>query len=139
MRSKIYDSSGFTLVELILTIAILGVLAVSFAPSFTNLLSSSSQKGGRGTGGKIQSAINIKYTENVANNTTPFWPAVLDGASNAACSVSNPCFGSVLQPITSGGWSRSGDTTYVYSNAGVTQTYTYDPVDGTFECTGGSC
>lgn len=139
MKTKINNQAGFTLVELILVIAILGILAVAVAPSFTNLLSSASTTGGRGTGGAIQSGINTKYAENVANNTSPAWPATLDAASNAACSTSNPCFGSVVQAITSGGWTRVSDTSYTYSNAGVSQTWTYAPTTGKFSCTAGTC
>lgn len=140
MKSRIFNPSGFTLIELILVIAILGILTLAVSPSFTTLLSSSSRTGGLGTAGKIQSAINIKYSENVANNTTPFWPAVLDGSANgAACSTATPCFDGVTQSVTSGGWSKTNSTTYRYSNLGVTQIYSYDTTDGTFECSGGSC
>lgn len=139
MKTKINNQAGFTLVELILVIAILGILAVAVAPSFTNLLSSASTTGGRGTAGAVQSGINTKYAENVANNTSPFWPATLDSSANAACSTANPCFGTVVQPITSGGWTRTSNTVYNYSNAGISQTYTYDPATGKLSCTAGTC
>lgn len=131
--------AGFTLVELILVIAILGILAVSVAPTFSNLLANSATTGGRGAAGKIQSAINMQYSERALNNTTPFWVAVLDAAGNGVCSTANPCFGGVVQPITSGGWSRTNATTYQYSNSGISQTFTYDPATGRFTCTGGTC
>lgn len=130
---------GFTLIELVLVIAILGILAVAVAPNFTNLLTNASTTGGRGTASKLQSAINMVYSERVTNNTTPFWPATLDGAANAACSLANPCFTTVVQPITSGGWTRTNATTYVFTNAGITQTYTYTPATGVFQCTAGNC
>lgn len=140
MKPRFFNSDGFTLVELVLVMAVLGILAVSVSPSFTTLLNSSSQTGGRGTAGKIQSAINIKYSENVANNTMPFWPATLDNAANGTiCSTATPCFGGVVQNVTSGGWRKASNAIYLYSNASVSQVYTYDSSEGTFECTGGSC
>lgn len=139
MKRTLKNEAGFTLIELILVIAILGILAVAVAPSFTNLLSSASTTGGRGTGGAIQSGINTVYSENVLNDVTPAWPATLDSASNAECSTSNPCFGGVVQEITGGGWTRSSDTEYAYSNAGVSQTWTYDTTTGKFSCTAGDC
>jgi prepilin-type N-terminal cleavage/methylation domain-containing protein len=139
MKRTVSNQSGFTLIELILVIAILGILAVAVAPSFTNLLTNASTTGGLGTAGAIQSGINTMYAENVAANTTPFWVTTLDSASNGACSTSNPCFGNVVQPITSGSWTRVSDTEYAYENAGVSQTHTYDPSTGTFQCTAGTC
>lgn len=139
MKRIINNQSGFTLIELILVIAILGILAVAVAPSFTNLLTSASTTGGLGTAGAIQSGINTMYAENVASNTTPFWVATLDSASNGVCSTSNPCFSNVVQPITSGSWARVSNTQYTYDNAGVSQTYTYDSATGTFQCSSGTC
>lgn len=135
----IKHQTGFTLIELILVIAILGILSIAVAPSFSNLLTNAATTGGAGAASKIQSAINLQYSERALNNTTPFWIATLDGAANGACTTANPCFGNAVQPITSGGWSRTNDTTYEYSNAGVNQTFTYDPVTGRFICSAGTC
>jgi prepilin-type N-terminal cleavage/methylation domain-containing protein len=136
---KLNNQSGFTLIELILVIAILGILAVAVAPSFTNLLTNASTTGGRGTAGAIQSGINTAYAERVASNTTPFWVATLSGNAGA-CSTTNPCFGNVVQPITSGNWTvTTAGTVFTYSNAGVSQTWTYTPATGTLTCTAGTC
>lgn len=132
------NESGFTLVELILTIAILGLLAAALTPSFGNLLASSQDTGGKGTAGAIQSAINTKYAENVANNTTPFYPTTLDTVpSGSVCEGTTPCFEGVAQPITNGQWHKSSDTVYQYVTSSVTQTYTYDTVSGLFACSAG--
>lgn len=136
---KVNNESGFTLIELILVIAILGILAVAAAPTFTNLLTNTSRTGGAGTGGAIQSGINVSYSESVAAGAAA-WPTTLDGASNAACSVSNPCFGTVIQPpIVSSAWTRTSDTVYTYSANGITQTWTYTPGTGAFVCSGADC
>lgn len=138
-KQPFLNQTGFTLIELILVIAVLGILAVAVAPNFTNLLTNASTTGGLGAAAKIQSGINTAYSENVLNNTTPFWPATLDASSNGACTVANPCFGGVVMPITGNGWSKNSDTEYVYSHAGVSQTFTYTPVDGLFICSAGDC
>src|SRR3989338_6222289 len=108
MKTKITNQSGFTLIELILVIAILGILAVAVAPSFTNLLTNASTTGGRGTAGAIQSGINTMYAENVAGNVTAapgssaaFWPTLLDACAGGVCTTANPCFSNVAQEITS--------------------------------------
>lgn len=132
MKNTMKNESGFTLIELILVIAILGILAAAVAPSFGNLLSSAATTGGRGTAGAIQSAINTKYAEAAAAGN-PAWPTVLDSvAASGACDTTNLCFGDVAQPIVSNSWTKDSDTQYTYSEGGVTQVYTYDPLTGLF-------
>lgn len=137
MKNTINNQNGFTLVELILVVAILGLLAAAVAPSFSNLLAKSAETTGKGTAGAIQSGINTKYAENVANNVTPSWPTQLDSAANGACTSSNSCFSDVVQSLSSESWSKTGTTTYQYNAQGAIQLYSYDTVKGTFTCTSG--
>lgn len=130
------NSSGFTLVELILVIAILGMLAVSVAPSFSNLLTSSTTTGGKATAGAIQSAINTRFTQNVLNNVTPFWPSSFDSVpDNTVCSTTQVCFGGITaHGITSSKWRKINGNNYDYLDMGITQNYIYDPANGKFGC-----
>lgn len=137
------NQKGFTLIELILTISILGLLAVSVAPAFSNITQNSAKIGGQGTAAAVQSAINTNYGENLLNNavqaTGTFWPIALDASSLGACSTSNPCFDVVAQPVTTSHWTKTTKYEYQYQTGGVTQVYTYDPMTGTFLCKSGSC
>ena len=85
-------SSGFTLIELIVVIVILGILAVSAAPRFINLQSDASAATLNAMMGAVKSAnslilgkavihgVNTKYSEKEAGGT---------GNWTADCSVDN--------------------------------------------------
>lgn len=141
MKATIKNQKGFTLIELILAIAILGILAVSVGPAFGNLIQNSSKTGGLGTAEAIQSAINTKYSENLFNNALTssgtFWPDQLDNAAVGQCGSANPCFDLVAQPVTHYFWSKTGTYEYTYVSGGVNQVYTYDTTSGRLSCTSG--
>lgn len=138
-QRTIHNQAGFTLVELILVIAIMGILGAAIAANFSNLLTNASTTGGLGTAGEIQSAINIRYSENVSNNVQPFWPTVLDNSGAGVCTSTHACFDVVVKPVAGGGWSETSPTTYQFNYGGVSQTFTYNPTTGNFYCTAGSC
>lgn len=149
--NKINNQAGFTLIELILVVAIIGMLTAAIAPSFTTLLADTSEASAKGLGGQIQSAINIRFAENLAGGTSTSPGAFdLDGlASGSTCSTTNTCFDNVSSvAMTSSSWRKASgsasatDTdTYTYaapSGAG-NLTFTYTPGTanaGTFICTG---
>jgi MSHA pilin protein MshA len=60
--------SGFTLVELIIVIVILGVLAVVSAPRFINLGSDSNEAVLEGLGGAMLDAANLAYAKAIIQN-----------------------------------------------------------------------
>ena len=118
---------GFTLIELIMVIVLLGVLAVVAIPQYTNLQSQAKLAAEQGVVGGVRSGIYTKYAANLATNTTPYYPATLGGSGS--CTTAAPCFGNVLaQPVTQD-WSVTG-LVYTGPNAG---TYTYNSVTGTFQ------
>ncbi|KJG01148.1 prepilin-type N-terminal cleavage/methylation domain-containing protein [Photobacterium angustum] len=69
---------GFTLIELVVVIVILGILAVTAAPKFMNLQNDARKASLEGLKGSIQGAAGIVYgkaaingLESVASNSTP--------------------------------------------------------------------
>ncbi len=120
---------GFTLIELIMVIVLLGLLAVVAIPQYTNLQTQAKTAATQGVVGGVRSGIYTKYAANLAQNITPAYPATL-GGTVAACSSGNPCFGNVLsQPITQDWSCTTAGTVYTAPDA---TTHTYDPVAGTF-------
>lgn len=120
-----HRSKGFTLIELIMVIVILGILAVVAIPKYYDLTSDAHTAAEKGVVGGVRAGISTYYAQNRA------YPAILDSASNAACTTANPCFGTVLsQGGVTSDWTRVSDTSYT---GPTTTSYTYTPSTGSFQ------
>lgn len=151
------DKRGFTLIELVLVITILGILAVAALPVFQNLTGNARRSSRDGVVGAVRSAINMVYSQNIANGMAPAaaWPTTgtLDAAATAVgdCTPANSCFlgrpaaagaspGPILQQgITDGaggagagtGWEKTGADVWTHNDGVTLCTYTYAPAGGT--------
>lgn len=114
-----FQEKGFTLIELIMVIVILGILAAVAVPRYIDLSNDAKTAAESGVVGGVRAGIMTYYVQNKA------YPATLDSASVAACSAANACFTTVLQQggVTSD-WTKTSATTYT----GPTGTaYAYTP------------
>jgi prepilin-type N-terminal cleavage/methylation domain-containing protein len=124
MRQK-----GFTLIEIVIIIVILGLLATFVLVKYINLLPQTYRAGELNAVGAIRTGISFYGADSSTKNRTPLFPAVLDSATDGDVSPSNPFFTNVLsQPVRSN-WSKSG-LSYLGPTGSV---YTYDPVTGMFD------
>lgn len=112
------QKKGFTLIELIMVIVILGILAAVAVPKYIDLTTDAKTAAEKGVVGGVRAGIMTYYVQNKA------YPATLDSASNAACSATNRCFDTVLQQggVTSD-WTKASSVTYT-GPTGTTYTYT---------------
>ncbi len=126
------NRKGFTLIELIMVIVLLGLLAIVAIPKYYDLQQDAKLASDKGVVGGVRAGIYTYFAKNKA------YPATLDSATNAACSASNKCFDTVLdQGGIQENWTKASATTYT-STSGATPngigTCTYTAASGSFLC-----
>lgn len=112
---------GFTLIELIMIIIIIGILAVIAIPRYVDLQAQARQAAEEGIVGAVRSGIMTYYAENRA------FPTAL-GGSDGAASATNPLFTNVLEYGVTADWSQAGA---VFTGP-TSATYTYTAASGSF-------
>ncbi len=111
-------SKGFTLIELIMIIIILAILAIVAIPQYYNLTTDANQSSEAGVLGGVRAAVSTYFAK------YRVFPSVLDGASSAACTSANVCFGAVLaQGGVTSQWTKASATQYT-GPAGTSYVYT---------------
>jgi len=115
------NKRGFTLIELVIVIVILGVLAAIALPKFADLISDSKISATKAGLGAIRAVVALKYSANIAGHTdaqtntsvigaTDFFDGhlpvnqVVGTAATAIGTVAATVNGSVTQASTGSGW-----------------------------------
>ena len=99
------NEEGFTLIELIMVIVILGIISAVAIPKFINLGDSAKLASARGVGSAINATIQAKHSDNLINAVTYSMLDVLTGTSFSgglaySSTVGAPNLGEVCEVTT---------------------------------------
>ena len=139
---------GFTLVELVIVIAVVGILAAIAIPRFINIRTEAYNSQRDAIVGSVRAGILTTSAQNQVNGTSAAkfpddnleddWGNITGGtleADGTACGTGKACFELVVPGgYTDGNWAQTTTTKYTFTSpVGGSTAYTYTPASGTFQ------
>ena len=134
--NRLSNHRGFTLIELVIIIVILGILAAVAIPKYQDMSSQAKDAACRGALGALRSGVTIFYANQAETTGTAAWPTVVQlatiGTVMAQSMPKNPYQSSTNAPDsivtgvtkgtvvgTRGGWAYLASTGDVWPNTSV--------------------
>jgi len=107
MSLKKLKSKGFTLIELMIVVAIIGILAAVAIPKFADLVTKSKEASIKGSLGAIRSAISIYYGDTEGEYPQNVVAGLTSGSKYLPASAGNQVLATINIPRVGGGGSAN--------------------------------
>lgn len=129
---RLRGQEGFTLIELVIIILVLGLLAATAIPKFYDMTTAAKQAAEKGVVGGVRGGIAIVYASNLMNGATgtAAFPVWVGGTIPGTAGSANLFFSNVISPGIDADWTVDGSSVFT-GPTGVTYTYTRSA--GTFQ------
>jgi prepilin-type N-terminal cleavage/methylation domain-containing protein len=122
------NAKGFTLIELMIVVAIIGILAAVAVPKFADLVTKSKEASVKGSIGAVRSALSIYYGDTEGSYPTNLFTGLTTANKYMPASGGSPSLGRFEIPANNNG--NPGHKTGYYNNATAEAAVYYD-TDGT--------
>jgi general secretion pathway protein G len=134
--------NAFSMIELIFTIVVLGILAAIAVPKFATTRNDAVIAKGRADVATIRSAIVTERQSQLIKGISSFIPKLSPSSASTTLFTGDGTRTLLMYGIkagtTSGHWAITSDTVYTFKVGTSTNTFTYTPADGKFMCTAGT-
>jgi MSHA pilin protein MshA len=105
MNTKMHKQAGFTLIELVIVIIILGILAVTALPKFLNLQDDARKSAAQGVQAALQSTANLVYSKAALEGIEASDKAVdVPGTDKVKAIYGYPTADTIMNAMTLDGW-----------------------------------
>jgi prepilin-type N-terminal cleavage/methylation domain-containing protein len=116
MIKKLRKSKGFTLIELMIVVAIIGILAAVAIPKFADLVTKSKEAAVKGTLGAVRSAISIYYGDQEGLNASNLFDGLTTNNRYMPSMGNVGSLGAYNIPKTNSTLGNPGHTGALYAN-----------------------
>lgn len=127
------NKRGFTLIELIMVIVILGILAAVALPKFYDLTEKAEIAAEAGVFGGVKAALAVYYANGLANGAsgTDLWPVDLEDIDGPAAQATDDFFVGIMRDSVKAAddWDEDAANSYIGPTGDA---YTYSDTTGTF-------
>lgn len=130
--------AGFTLIELVIVIIILGILAVTAAPKFLNLQDDAKKAAAQGVQSAVSSAAQLVYSKAALQGVESADSGTVSGANNTSIAVvygypeaTSAGIGNAVTVDGSWGGTETANDTFTFSTSSSTCTVVYTQATST--------